>query len=294
MMRPEGQMVRYPHREGGGKMSWVPRCLVTILAMVALAGCVAERDYEAVVGERDRLRAERDELKQQVDELQNGADRILASARQLADSGKYQEALAELQRLGERHPQAAQSPEAVAVRAQAEGLRDANLAAIEAAKVAEEQRASQATKAMRRRTDKVEGITWYEDSALPEVDIDDYFRLYFGKGDRLTALRLRLQYAADDWLFAHGFTVVADDKRFDFDQIDFTRDNASSTVWEECDIPVDARVWSMLEACLAAREVTVRVRGSDHVSDRTIPKRERDAMQRVIDAYRAMGGQTPS
>jgi len=100
---------------------------------------------------------------------------------------------------------------------------------------------------MRKNVDEMEGITWYRDKSTPKYTNKKSIHLYFGnKSGSRPWLRMRLQYAANDWLFIRSFFVVADGQRFDKNHAEFERDNGSGGIWEWYDESTNAQDIAMI------------------------------------------------
>jgi hypothetical protein len=187
--------------------------------------------------------------------------------------------------LSEKHPGGSQAARAAEIVTQIErGLAD------QAA--ADEARIATATAKMRSQPDEVRGITFYSDKATTEYDDINSFHLYIGKSASRVWLRLRIQYAADDWLFVESFVIKADDQRFDItpDYFDIERDNGYGGIWEWYDGAVERRDVKMVQAVIAASKVTLRYNGKQYYDDREITTAEKQALQNVLDAFVALGG----
>ena len=104
-------------------------------------------------------------------------------------------------------------------------------------------------------------------------------------------MRLKIRYYSDDWLFIKSFFVVADGKRFDKSAAKFERDHSSGSIWEWYDESVSISDVQMLKTIITSKKATIRFEGDQYHSDHQITLAEKQAMQRVIDAYEALGGQ---
>lgn len=146
-----------------------------------------------------------------------------------------------------------------------------------------------AVAALKRNHDAVENITWYRDKASPNYNNTKAFYLYFGEKAGSRWLRLRVQYAADDWLFVNMVIVVADDQKFMIVQPGWERDHDSS-IWEWLDYGAGAAEVEMARAVAKAKSVTIRFEGRQYRNDWTLPRAHREALTRVLQAYEALGG----
>jgi hypothetical protein len=165
-------------------------------------------------------------------------------------------------------------------------------AAIERSERQAEQRKEAAVASMRKEVDKLEGTTWYTDKSSPTAGNTNAFYIYFAeKGDQRW-LRWMTRYYADTWLFVHSFTVYADGQSWDYNNVKIERDNNADT-WEWHDTTPTARDIEMIRAVIKSKEATIRFHGKQYHDDRPISSTQKKALQRVLDAYQARGGQLP-
>lgn len=279
----------------------------TSLAMVAvatllLASCT-DSETVALKAENAKLQQEVSGLRAELDQLKFGASNLLNEAQSAANAKQYDTAEAALTRLLDRHPTSEQAAPAkkllaevrVAVatlREEEERRRKAEEVRLAAEKRREEQRRTVAARSMTKRVDKLEGITWYQDRSTHSYESAVF--LYFAERNGYVAnLRLKLRYYDDDWLFIESFTVYADDQRFEYPAATFERDHGSGSIWEWYDEPVSARDLTMIRAVIAAKDASVRYRGRQYRSDRRLGASQKASLQRVLDAYQALGGTLP-
>lgn len=145
---------------------------------------------------------------------------------------------------------------------------------------------------LKMKADEVTGITWYRDKSSTEYVNENSFQLYFGKQeDTVPSLRLRIQYAGNNWLFINKYTIKTDDETFSiytsFKEIN--RDNDVRGIWEWLDIPVSPATedYRMIEAMIASEKTIIRSEGDQYYDDRTLTKKEKTALKNVLEAYKA-------
>jgi len=157
--------------------------------------------------------------------------------------------------------------------------------------IAKKARAENALTKMRTKTDEVENLTWYHDKSTARYGSENDFFIYFGKNSGNTWLRLRIQFASDDWLFIKRYIIKADDRTFTIETQygEVKRDN-DSTVWEWYDNNMDKNKYEMIKAVIASNKTILRCEGQQYYKDRTITAKEKEALQNVLDAYEALGG----
>jgi hypothetical protein len=143
---------------------------------------------------------------------------------------------------------------------------------------------------MRKREDKIEGITWYKDRSTPDTNDHNNIHLYIGQKGTHVWLRWKMQYASSSWLFIKGFILVADGQRFEH-RAQFERDNYT-TIWEWYDTPAGPQELQMVDAIKNAKDATVRYVGDKYHDDRKISSQEKQALSNVLAAYQALGGKS--
>jgi hypothetical protein len=148
--------------------------------------------------------------------------------------------------------------------------------------------ASTAIQKMRKKEDKIQGISWFMDKSTPDTNNRNNVHLYIGQKGTQVWLRLKLQYASDSWLFVKAYIVAADDKRFER-RARFERDH-HTTIWEWHDTTAGPSELEIVQAIIAAKEVTIRYVGDKYYDDRKVSPQEKQALKNVLEAYLALGG----
>lgn len=263
--------------------------LMSFFVVAALmTGCgPSSTQYESLKSENQSLRAEIAQLKEQIE----APPRLLAAGKLNFDKANYEIATKHLGELVNKHPESAEAAEAGELlpkaKAGLEKQRAEKKAASEREAQEKERRLARATKAMKKKVDELEGITWYTDSSTPSSESS--FHIYFGKKTGIPWLRLVTRYYGSDWLFVQSFFVVADGQRFEYPQTDFKQDHHTS-VWEWRDAMVEDRDMVMIKAVIASKKATIRFVGRQYYKDHVISADEKKALERVLDAFAAMGG----
>lgn len=147
--------------------------------------------------------------------------------------------------------------------------------------------------------DKMKGISWYRSPTSPKHANANAFYLYFGREDsgRFTALRLVIQYYADDWLFVRRAWAKVDGQTIDplpqrsGRPFGWERDNNGGKIWEWSDAEVSQPAdRAAVRKIAEAKSVTVRFEGQQYHTDRTLTAAQLKAMRDVIAAYEAATG----
>ena len=270
-------------------------CLI-VLVVFFVNGCGPSADeYNAIKKENESLKIEVSNLKKEVEELKFGASRLFATGKQNFEEGNFEAAKTTFETLLAKHPDASESKEAIK-------LLDKTISEIkkkteiEAAKKEREEqekkrRLAEATKKMTRDYDKLEEITWYKDSSTQPLYTS--FHLYFGqKKTGNPWLRLNIRYYANDWLFISSFFIVVDGQKFEKPITKFARDHGYGSIWEWYDDSVSSADMVMVKSIIKSKTATIRFIGSQYHKDYTITAQEKKALQNVLDAFEALGGQT--
>lgn len=167
-------------------------------------------------------------------------------------------------------------------------LKDAQTKLVALKKADKDARAKVALAKLKADYDKVEGITWYEPSAMPQyIDTRSYVLPYIGMKDSgYSWLRLKMNYTGDSWIFWEKITFVVDGERYykSFGYYDITRDN-DSDVWEYADISVSDSDIELLNKIVTSNETIVRFEGDNKHKDITISATDKTAIKQVLDAY---------
>ncbi len=141
---------------------------------------------------------------------------------------------------------------------------------------------------LKKKYDKVEGITWYSASTDPYyADTRSYVLPYIGRRDNGSSwLRVEMHYTGDDWVFFNHVIVIVDGTRYDkyFSYNDIYRDN-DTEVWEQADYLAYASDIEMLRTISKSKETIVRFEGDDHRKDITISAADKKAIAEVLDTY---------
>ena len=144
--------------------------------------------------------------------------------------------------------------------------------------------------ALAKSEDKIEGITWYTSRSSPTSQNANAVLIYMGVKAGAPWLRLKMQYAADDWLFIQTATVVVDGVKRGLIAGKWLRDHSGGKIWEWSDTSVEPNQVAMIAAMSTAKSVTIRYDGAKYKADRTLKPQELAAMRQVLKAYAELGG----
>lgn len=266
--------------------------LISVLTFLLLNSCgVPQSDY-------DKLQSENKELKQQLEDCQFGADKLLNKAKTYFENKEYEQCINQVNILLNKHLGSNEAKEGK------ELLEKSN---IELKKIAEakkkeeaekikkeKQRLANATRKMRKKYDDMNGITWYYDKSSPRYTNYNGFYAYIGKEKNgLPWLRLRIQYAADDWLFIEKYIIKVDGVTYTISEEKYGEietDNGDGGIWEWLDRAVDNDEFEIIKAVANGKNVKIRFVGKQYYKDKIITSRQKLALRNVLDAYEALGG----
>ena len=140
--------------------------------------------------------------------------------------------------------------------------------------------------------DKVEGITWYFPKTLPEyIDTRCYLLPYIGVDSSKSWVVIRFNYTGDDWVFWKKVIIVVDGEKYTIspNYFDIEHDNEYGSVWETYDhTNTSATDLEMLAKIAKSNETIVRFEGDSNLKDYTIPAKDKEAIQNVLDAYNSL------
>lgn len=136
--------------------------------------------------------------------------------------------------------------------------------------------------------DKLEGVRFYSHPNSPRfLNSRSAVYPYIGrKGEDRFWLRLKIQYAASDWLFVQQVLVYVDGNRLVLHEGRFDRDN-NTEIWEWVDIAPDAGTIAILQRIASSKEATLRFVGNQYRKDVTISAADKRAIRDILDAYEA-------
>jgi hypothetical protein len=255
--------------------------------------------------EHDRERQSIEKSDVQIDIEQTNAAIILNKANTYFQNRKFEESKKELRILLKKYPSSKEVQSAKIL------LDNAN---IELDKIKKEEviiqtkqkkenelKIEQATKKMRKKVDKLEGITWYQDKTSPQYTNYNGFFLYIGdRGYNYPILRLRIQYKDNNWLFIEKYIIYIDGlnyKTIETKYGDVERDNGSGGVWEWLDIPINndsediVNDFDLIRAIINGEDVKIKFIGKQYSKIKTITKTQKYALQNVLEVYKVLGGE---
>ncbi|OBX22195.1 MULTISPECIES: nucleoporin Nup88 family protein [Bizionia] len=248
--------------------------------------------------EVDKLNSEIETLKKEIDECKNGADKLFGRANLYFEQKDFSKSKSELNNLIQKYPVSTEAEKGkkllTKIDSEIEKLAELKKKEEIARKKEEEKRLASATKNMRKKYDDMNEITWYRDKSSPQYNDYNGFFGYFGKSNTGSPfLRLRIQYAADDWLFIERYVIKVDGITYEIAEEKYGEietDNGSGGIWEWLDRAVTKKEMEIMNAVSNGKDVKIRFIGKQYYKDKTINSSQKQALRNVIDAFEAMGG----
>ncbi|MDP2081916.1 MAG: hypothetical protein Q8K08_13385 [Pseudotabrizicola sp.] len=142
---------------------------------------------------------------------------------------------------------------------------------------------------MKPKLDKVESITWLHHPNQPKyTNSRSTAFLYIGTKERQKPwLRMRVQYAASDWLFVENVVAWVDGVKYPLIAGPFERDN-HSTIWEWRDVSPDDYHLSVLRSLAEGKEAILRFEGMQYKRDATLSAGDKKGILETLAAFQVM------
>lgn len=162
---------------------------------------------------------------------------------------------------------------------------------------------------LKTKSDDVDGIKWFLDKNGTWFTNENDFSVYFGCDledskaikERICLtefkphLRLKIQYAGEDWLFINSFIFNVDGERDEItpDYGDIKRDNGNGLVWEDYDVRMYADQVDLIQRIIKSKKAVLRLEGDMYRKDVTISKSQKAALEHVLTVWRGLKGNEP-
>lgn len=145
------------------------------------------------------------------------------------------------------------------------------------------EKAEKALKSFKKTEDEFKGNAFYRDSRTPNYTNRNFIYPYIGQEGDHYWLRLKLQYAADDWLFINKGILLIDGEQFTISGT-WERDN-NSGIWEWLDMQVRTNERIILDKLANSKSAKVRYEGRQYHNDRTITSKEKSIIKKTLEIY---------
>lgn len=169
-------------------------------------------------------------------------------------------------------------------------LTDANTTLKQLNAEAKEAAGKAAIAKLKKTTDEVEGITWYEPSCMPKyINSRSYVLPYLGERNGHYWMRCKVDYAANDWVFFDRIIINIDGVKRDtisFGYGEVSRDTAFGAYLSEVAdfAPTDSQI-KLFEDIANSEKTIIRFQGDDHYYDLTVPAKDKQGIKDVLAAY---------
>jgi hypothetical protein len=287
---------------------------ILLFFSLGLAACGPNRaDYETarrqlelltqenlnLQNELELLKQKNEDLKADLEVLHFEPQRLLQQTQAALRDRKFAEVKTTVELLLQKFPASCEASQAERLLEEANKMILAETAAAEAkslqTKAEDQKRIAAATAKMRVSVDTAKGITWYEDKNTPQND--NVFKIFLTIAlDKNNTPRLHFgaHHVAKNWLDIESFTIIADNKKFDSGLMKFYRGGVGlGFVWEYIDMPVGPQELEWIRALIASKKAIIQYHGEQSDADREISALQKNALQNVLDAFRALGGTLP-
>lgn len=148
-----------------------------------------------------------------------------------------------------------------------------------------------AVKKLIRNVDKVEGVTYLQSRNQPKY-LNSRTSVYLYIGTRESGqswLRMKVQYAASDWLFVQDMVVGMEGTKVDFISGPFERDN-NSKIWEWVDVEPSPMQIALLRKMAKLDDVTLRFVGQQYHKDVALSSKDKQGLREVLAAWDVLHG----
>lgn len=180
-------------------------------------------------------------------------------------------------------------PEVIEYEAKVEIYEKAILAELQREVAAQEALRRRAISVLRKKEDRVDGVTWYRHPNAPKyTNSRSTVYLYIGKrGSQRPWLRMQVQYAASEWLFVNDVAAWHDGVKETLVSGSFERDNNSS-IWEWVDVTPSEYQILVLRSLAESSEAILRFTGNQYSRDVKFSAGDKKAIREVLAAYEVM------
>lgn len=261
--------------------------------LLELSALLEAESFEAAIDSRDVVLGlsiyEIDDLASSFEQIESAfVDWSISETKKLTKNEDYSKASAANKEAMARVP----GNELLA--AESARIREANEAAAEAKRQAEEAAKRKALNAMFVKEDTFNGITWYHDRNTYSRYAGNKFLLYIGqRGNGTPWLRMRFMLYRDNWHFFERIVLNVDGSRYEFTPGygDISRDNGGGDVWEWYDFSPTSSNLSMVRKIIDSNDARIRYINDDNVYvEKTVSSSQKKAFENVLLAFEALGG----
>lgn len=259
--------------------------LKVLFTTLLLTSCSSKLEQEI-----NNLKLENESLKAEIEDIKFGASILFEKGKTLFENDNLEEASSTFEILASKHPEAKETTEAKTYLSEiSKAIKEKE----EKEEKEKKERLSNATKKLRSKYDDMREITWLHDkSTTSYTDVNSIYLYMATKENSSPALRFRIQYAGDDWLFIENYIIKTDNNTHTISTSygDIEKDNGYGGVWEWYDIAMNQSTYTIVQDMINSKNVKIRHNGKQYHKDRNLTNKEKEAMKNVLDAYEALGG----
>lgn len=136
-----------------------------------------------------------------------------------------------------------------------------------------------------------ENLCWYTPKSAPKYvnqnGIYCYFQTINGKASNL---RLKVQYAASEWLFFQYVKFSIDDKAYSYYPSKVETDSGNGGIWEWFDSSLTDSDKELIYALANAKVAKIKFEGRQYSKVKDISAKQIAAIKQTLELYNALGG----
>ncbi len=156
------------------------------------------------------------------------------------------------------------------------------------------QKNNEAIAKMKVKYDINDHVTWYSDPSASVTNTKSYIQTYIGKKKKKPWMGLSINYfSKKKWLHIERIEITVDGETFEIEEEtpgEFKADNTADGKREWLDRIIKKGDIQLTEKIAASKTAKLTFVGEDDVYTRTVSKVEKKAIQNVLDAFVALGG----
>jgi len=247
--------------------------------LVITTACCAENEFSKE--DYEKLKRENERLKEEIKELKFGAEKLYKDAETYYNNKEYEKAKKAINLLVRKHPTSSQ---AVLGKKLSEALNGKSSTDIHTL--------SPIMADITTTYDEYEKVTWYRSKLTPEYFLGTTgISLYFAvnDGNKVSNLRLSIQYYAKNWLFIKSYSFSIDGKVFNYIPLEVKRDHDRS-IWEWSDEEANKTTYEIIKAIINSKTAKIKFNGENYHNEKEIILTHKIAIKDVLDVYKALGG----
>ncbi|MEI6206346.1 MAG: hypothetical protein WCP20_06165 [Desulfuromonadales bacterium] len=130
----------------------------------------------------------------------------------------------------------------------------------------------------------------YFDESTPRNRSADAVYIYFVEITGALMPRFCVQISAKRPLGFNGIRITADNKKIEIIVPSAHVENTDQGAAEWYDVPLDRRMYGLVQAMMNARKVTLTIEGARGSTTRVVTDVEKKGFRNILDAYTALGG----